>query len=239
MKNYFFVHLPQPDRFGKKTYPLVWHTVFEVPVKQFLFTSGIFADADSTALRKVPKWYSLWTKAVYTNPVVSVGLEADALLQPELPETAASAEQKKAYTCTAAAEISALLPYQFKLYANAQLPVDLLHKNITDWGTLAGISKDFLLNSITLSSIAEVSYSTEGFAYSVFQSMGLADYAQISAGVQGLEAKKLVGIMQAEFFISDFSIKIGYISKDMLKKQTTDMSYLGILSIAVSFNGDV
>ena len=79
----------------------------------------------------------------------------------------------------------------------------------------------------------------EGFAYSVFQSMGLADYAQISAGVQGLEAKKLVGIMQAEFFISDFSIKIGYISKDMLEKQTTDTSYLGILSIAVSFNGDV
>ena len=176
---------------------------------------------------------------MYTNPVVSVGLEADALLQPELPETAASAGQKKAYICTAAAEISALLPYQFKLYANAQLPVDLLHKNITDWGTLAGISKDFLLNSITLSSIAEVSYSMEGFAYSVFQSMGLADYAQISAGVQGLEAKKLVGIMQAEFFISDFSIKIGYISKDMLEKQTTDMSYLGILSIAVSFNGDV
>ena len=290
MKNYFFVHLPQSAGFGRTTYPAVWHTVFEFPVKQFLLSSGVFADADSTARWKVPKWYSLWAKAVYSNPSVSVGLEADALFQPELkgeearhysrslptnrngsrvagfqtaaaqgnsrkqhpgsaaqqPETASapyrrfddkkSAGQKKAYTVTAAAEISALLPYQWKLYANAQLPVDVLRRRITDWGALAGISKDFIFNAVTLSAVAEAAYSPDGFAYSIFQSLGTTGYAQFSAGLQGLGATQLIGIVQSEFFISDFSLKIGYVSKDMLEKQTTAESYLGILSIAVSFH---
>ena len=117
-----------------------------------------------------------------------------------------------------------------------QLPVDILHRRITDWGALAGISKDFIFNAVTLSAVAEAAYSPDGFAYSIFQSLGATGYAQFSTGLQGLGATQLIGIVQSEFFISDFSLKIGYVSKDMLEKQTTAESYLGILSIAVSFH---
>lgn len=258
MKHYFSVHTPQPAGFGKKAAPVMWQAVCEAPVRRFLFTAGVFFDADSTAAWKAPRWYSLAAKASYSNSILSAGIETDALFQPALKgddsgslKNAAAAQkgsgmrhtlqntaQKKAYTATAAAEISVVLPYTFKLYTNAQLPVDLLHGKITDWGALFGISKDFLFRSVMLNSIAEASYSAEGFSYAFFQTIGVSDYLQLSAGFQGLEAKNGVGIVQAECSLSDFTCKLSYITKNLIKNNETEPHYHGIFSVAVGLNGD-
>lgn len=234
IKNWFFVSLPARTGREKTAEPAVWHTICEIPVQQFLFTGGFFFDADSPDMWTVPQWYSLWVKAVYSHPFVSVGFESDVLFQPELP----AVRQKKAYTFKAAAEIAAVLPHHIKLYTNAQLPVDLLRRNISDWGVLTGISKNIVFPRIILSSIAEAAYSRKGLEYALFQSMGAADYVQLSAGIQGLEGKNLIGIVQSEFFISDFALKLSYITKNLLEKKTdADKRYIGIFSIAVRLGG--
>lgn len=149
---------------------------------------------------------------------------------------------KKAYTFTAAAEVSAVLPYQFKLYTNAQLPVDILNQTIADWGVLAGASKSFVFTAFTLSTIAEAAYSKEGLAYGLFQNAAISDYLQILGGIQGLESQKIIGIMQSEFFIADFKLKLTYATKNLITaasegKSQAGTPYIGTFSISIRLGG--
>ncbi|MGP1529180.1 MAG: hypothetical protein ACTTI3_02400 [Treponema sp.] len=89
MKNYFFVHIPQEA--GKKREATVWHSLLEIPVRQFLFSAGGFCDSDAPDNGALPKWYALWAKAVYSHPIVSAGIETDMVFQPERTEE----QQKK------------------------------------------------------------------------------------------------------------------------------------------------
>lgn len=234
IKNCFFVHVPQA--MGRKKEISAWHGLIEIPVKQFLFTAGGFCDSSAPDRMHSAQWYALWAKAVYSHPVISAGMETDIVLQPAHVQE----KREKAAAFTAAMEVSAVLPYEVKLYTNAQLPIDLLRKCIADWGVLAGVSKSFVFTDITLSSIAEAAYSQEGFSYGVFQSTMIHEYVHLLVGMQGLKLKNIIGIMESEFSIADFKLKCTYTTKNLIqtnREKKSGSPYTGVLSITACLGG--
>ncbi|WP_024469937.1 hypothetical protein [Treponema pedis] len=231
LANYFFIQAPSVKRNDSD----LWHIKFDVPFQQWNFSFGTAVDTERLDRWTIPQWYTVWLKTEYSNQYIFAGLETDMLFKPELKSTA----QKKSYSFKSAVEISSLLPYDFKLYMNAKLPVDIINKKITDWGILAGVSKNFLLNDFSFTSIAETSYSSAGIGYAFFQSFGLSNYSQITGGLMGnaeLHGKKnnnLKFILEAVFFISKLNVKFSYMSNNVLN---TKEKPAGIFTAGVIFN---
>lgn len=231
LANYFFIQAPSTGRNDS----VLWHIKFDVPFNQWNFSFGTTLDTERLDRWAIPQWYTVWLKTEYSNQYIFAGFEFDMLFKPELK----SAAQKKSYSFKSAVEISSVLPYDFKLYMNAKLPVDVINKKITDWGILAGISKNFLLNDFSFTSIAETSYSSAGIGYAFFQSFGLSSYSQITGGLMGnteLDGKRnnnLKFILETVFFISKLHLKFSYISNNIV---STKEKPVGIFAVGVIFN---
>ncbi|UTC62544.1 hypothetical protein E4O05_01110 [Treponema sp. OMZ 787] len=224
IKNYFYLNIPEMI----KSDTALWHLKFDIPIKNFIIDLGSAFDTRSIDIFKKPAWYSVWTKFAYSSSSFFIGLESDMLFE-------SAKNNKKEYTLKTALEVLFNLPLDFKIYSNAGLPIKFINKKIYDWGVLAGISKTFLVkdNDYSFTLIAEGAYNSKGINYGFFYSTGLKDYAQITAGLQGLQNKELMGIIQTELFISDFKFKIVYLSKNLLDKKDI---LNGILSLSVVLN---
>lgn len=227
--NNFFINIPD----NKHKDLLLWHVKFETFIQQFTFTAGATVDTKKIDVFKIPSWYNLWGKIVYSHPVFLIGIENDWLLQPAIQEY----DQKKSTVFKTAMEASVSLPKGFTLYANAKLPVNIEKKKIEDWASLIGVSKLSIYKEASFTTSGEIFYSSKrGFKYSFFQALNFGEYIELAAGLHGRENKELHILTDIIFFIGDFKFKLGYTTKNVLLPNNKDG---GILSIGAVFNDKI
>ena len=219
VNRYFFLNIPV-----KNTSDAMYHTSFEVAIKEVLLNFGSTLDTYSLDRYKKPQWYSIWTYASYSNAIMTLSLASDMLFE-------------KHKILRFASEASFFLPYELKIYSSATLPINLDLKKIDNWGVFLGLNKSFIFDDYSLASVLGSSYGSDGWRYSIFQNLGIKEIVSFNLGLTGKNIDSLNLVCEGELSISTFSFKIGFVTYNFLaKKRKTKEDMRGLLTFGISLN---